>query len=230
MNTAILCKTQQAQFFFFSRIRWHRTDTRGGQGYPYPGSGWSWKFLGSPERQPQQILSERGLDDPVEWRLQGSRDNIHLWEDGPPGEPDVSWAHHRTALDSSKTGKDMFSVVEWVINTFALSVRASSFSRSRIQACATSTRSIEIPQTTTTSLHRVSSGSLVPGLNAALPVEQVGASSSPCPAAVESKNLYLFLLTFDFHERGYKERLLALTQHIQRDGNKVKISSSSGSL
>lgn len=45
-----------------------------------------------------------------------------------------------------------------------------------------STQSIRIPQTTTTSLHQVSPGSLGHGLNAVLPVEQVGTLSLVLPA------------------------------------------------
>lgn len=110
---SLLYKTQRTHFpLFLSRIRWHWTDTWGGQGYPHPGSGWSWKLLGSPQRQPQQVLSERGLDHPVERWLQGCRDHLHLWEDRAPGEPDVPRTHHRTALDPGKTGKErLFDVV-----------------------------------------------------------------------------------------------------------------------
>lgn len=49
----------------------------------------------------------------------------------------------------------------------------SFFFRRPIQVCGTSTQSARISQRATTSLRQVSSGNMVHGLNAVLPVEQV---------------------------------------------------------
>lgn len=52
-----------------------------------------------------------------------------------------------------------------------------------------STQSIRIPQTTTTYLHQVSPGSLGHGLNAVLPVEQVGTLSLVLPHSLHAVEL-----------------------------------------
>lgn len=90
------------------RLCRHWTDPRGSLGHPHWGGGWSWEFLGATKWQPQQVFSEWWLDDPVEWRVQSSWDSIHLWEDRTSGEPDVSWAHHGTTVDSGRINTFLF--------------------------------------------------------------------------------------------------------------------------
>lgn len=75
------------------------------------------------------------------------------------------------------------------VHTHAAGVCYSFFFRRPIQVCGTSTQSVKMSQRTTTSLHQVSSGNMVHGLNAVLHVEQVKETTLAIDTTLISKML-----------------------------------------
>ena len=86
-----------------ARLCRHRADPRGSTGHQSGGDGCGREFLGSSERQTRHVLPQRWLDHPVEWRIQGGRNSVHVRKNRSPGEPDLPWSHKGATLDPGGT-------------------------------------------------------------------------------------------------------------------------------
>ena len=86
-----------------ARLCRHRADPRGSTGHQSGGDGCGREFLGSSERQTRHVLPQRWLDHPVEWRIQGGRNRVHVRKNRSPGEPDLPWSHKGATLDPGGT-------------------------------------------------------------------------------------------------------------------------------